>query len=165
MRNRARFKWDYNSDLVLKDILGQTDRGAQNKLSAIYRCEIKIDKIYTLTWHYDQVNYWYLFSTKGLYYFAVILQLRMRVKSPNKFCLALPSFRFFVFRLKVSSRVFVRSLLTHTLEMVDCIAWFSHIIKWNFIVFVKINWAIFVSPMLSTQGNLKQSSESQRMTL
>ena len=29
MRTRARFKWDYKSDLVLKDILGQTDRGAK----------------------------------------------------------------------------------------------------------------------------------------
>ena len=48
-RTRARFKWDYKSDLVLKDILGQTDRGAQNNLSAICRCEIKIDNIYTLT--------------------------------------------------------------------------------------------------------------------
>ena len=89
----------------------------------------------------------------------------MRVKSPNKFRFPLPRFRFFVFRLKVSSEVFVKSLLTNTLEMVDCIAWFSHLINWNFIVFVKINWGIFVSPMLSTQGNLKHSSESQRVTL
>ena len=59
---------------------------------------------------------------KGLYYVAVIIQLRILVKSPNKFRFALPRFRFFVFRVKVSSRVFVKSLLTHTLEMVVCIA-------------------------------------------
>ena len=49
MRTLARFKWDYKSDFVLKDILEQTDRGAQHKLSGICRCVIKIDKIYTLT--------------------------------------------------------------------------------------------------------------------
>ena len=36
-------------------------------------------------------------------------------------CFAKFSFLYF-FGLKVSSRVFVKSLLTHTLEMVDCIA-------------------------------------------